>query len=287
VRRAGAAAVLLPALWSGSAAWAQEPPTFGTRIESIRVDVLVTEGGQPLLGLGPDDFELRDEGVLQDETFVSSEELPLNLILALDVSGSVAGEPLDHLRSAGRALLDRLEAEDRAALVTFSHQATVREPLSHDVTHVERALARVEPLGETAAIDGSYAAMLLAEAEVGRDLVIVFSDGVDTSSWLTAAQVLEAARYADVVVYGVTLRGADRPELLRGLSDLTGGALLEVDSTRNLTGVFVRILEEFRHRYLISYTPRGVSREGWHDLEVTVKGRRATVRARAGYVADR
>lgn len=287
MRPAAALGLLPAALWSVASVRAQEPPTFGTGIETIRVDVLVTEAGRPLQGLGPEDFEVRDDGVPQEVAFVSSEELPLNLILALDASASVAGEPLDQLRRAGRALLDRLEAPDRAALVTFSHQATVREPLTDDVSRVERALARVEPLGQTAAVDGCYAAVLLAEAEVGRDLVIVFSDGVDTSSWLTREQVVEAGRYADVVVYGVTLRGADRPELLRELSELSGGALLEVDSTRDLSGAFLRILEEFRHRYLLHYTPRGVSREGWHRLQVTVKDRRATVRARAGYVADR
>ena len=71
---------------------------------------------------------------------------------------------------------------------------------------------------DTAVIDASYAAMMLGEADIGRDLLIIFSDGLDTSSWLTEKQVLEAARRADVVVYGVAVRGTDRPDFLRELS---------------------------------------------------------------------
>lgn len=65
----------------------------------------------------------------------------------------------------------------------------------------------------------------------------------------------------------------------------TGGSIYKLDSTRDIGATFVRILEEFRHRYLVSYTPRGVSKEGWHRLDVRVKGTRATVKARPGYLA--
>jgi len=285
MRRARVAALAFLVSSSATGTAGQTPPTFSAGIEAIRVDVLVTDGDRPVLGLGPADFEIRDNGVVQDVAFVSSEKLPLNVIMALDTSASVSGEPLDHLRSAGRALLDRLKPEDQAALVTFSHEVTLQEALTRDVGRVGRALAQVEPRGETAMIDASYAAMMVGETDVGRDLVIVFSDGVDTSSWLTVGQVLEAARRADVVVYGVSVRGMDRPDFLRELSKLAGGSLLEVDSTRDLSAAFVRVLDEFRQRYLLNYSPRGVSAEGWHELKVTVKGRRATVKARAGYVA--
>jgi Ca-activated chloride channel family protein len=280
--RPGVLAILA---WAAAAAAAQQPPTFSTATEAVRVDVLVTEGDRPVLGLTPADFEVRDNGVLQDVSFVSTETLPLNVILALDTSASVSGEPLRHLQGAGRSLLEGLQPEDRAALVTFSHEVALRQPLTREVERVRGELALLKPRGETAVIDGSYAAVVLADADVGRDLVIVFSDGVDTASWLPADRVLDAARRSDVVVYGVSLRGAERPEFLRELSRLTGGSLLEVDSTRDLGEAFVRLLREFRQRYLLSYSPRGVAPEGWHELRVTVKRRRATVAARAGYGA--
>jgi VWFA-related protein len=287
MKGAPGATLALLAVASGSGVAAQSPPTFPAAVEAIRVDVLVTDDDRPVLGLQPSDFEVRDNGVVQDVAFVSAEKLPLNLILALDTSASVAGEPLERLQSAGRALLTRLGPQDQAALVTFSQQVSLRQALTGDVARVERALAEAEPRGETAVIDGSYAAMMLAEADLGRDLLIVFSDGVDISSWLTAPQVLDSARRAEVVAYGVSVRGAERPEFLRALSRLTGGSLLEVDSTRDLSAAFVRILDEFRQRYLLSYSPQGVSPEGWHDLRVTVKGRKVSVKARAGYVAGR
>jgi len=261
-----------------------QTPTFSTSVDAIRVDVLVTEDERPLLGLAAGDFEVLDNGVPQAVDFVSSERLPLNLILVLDASGSVAGQPLEHLRAAGLALLERLEPADQVALVTFSHEVRLWEGLTGEVDRVSRALARVEPRGQTAVIDASYAAMMLGEADVGRDLMIVFSDGVDTSSWLTREQVLDAARYSDLVVYGVSLRGSERPDFLRDLSRLTGGSLFEVDTTHDVSAAFVRIFDEFRHRYLVNFSPRGVPAGGWHDLEVRVRGTRAAVKARAGYM---
>jgi hypothetical protein len=87
-----------------------------------------------------------------------------------------------------------------------------------------------------------------------------------------------------VVAYGVSVRSRVPPEFLEELTGLTGGRLFEVERTQNLESVFLSVLEEFRHRYLVSYTPRGVSSTGWHQLDVRVK-RRATVKARPGYLA--
>jgi VWFA-related protein len=286
VRRTRAAALtfLFGSCAAGTAA--QDPPTFSTGVEAIRLDVLVTNRDRVVLGLEAADFEVRDNGVLQDVELVSSEKLPLNVILALDTSRSVAGEPLDHLRSAAQTLLARLAPGDMAGLVTFSHAVTLRERLTQDMKRLGRALAGVEPRGETAVIDGSYVAMMLGETDIGRDLLIVFSDGVDTSSWLTEGQVLDAARRSDVVVYGVSVRGTVEPEFLGRLTRVTGGALFEVESTRDLSAVFVDIFDEFRNRYLLSYSPQGVSSEGWHRLEVKVRGRRGVARVRAGYMGE-
>lgn len=285
--RPAPAAVLVFLVASGAAgSAAQDTPTFSAGVDAIRLDVLVINRDRVVLGLEAADFEVRDNGILQDVKLVSSEKLPLNVILALDTSGSVAGEPLDHLRSAARTLLARLDAGDKAGLVTFSHEVRLREGLTQDVERLGRALASVKPRGETALIDGSYVALMQGETDIGRDLLIVFSDGVDTSSWLTESQVLDAARRSDAVIYGVAVRGTVEPDFLGRLTRIAGGALFEVDSTRDLTGVFVDILDEFRNRYLLSYSPQGVSNEGWHRLEVKVKGRRGVARVRSGYMGE-
>ena len=266
---------------------AAQQPTFSSRVEAVRVDVLVKDRGQVVRGLGPQDFEVRDEGVLQEIDLVRLEQIPVNVILGLDVSQSVNGERLEHLLSAGNALLDRLNGDDRAALLTFSHSVRLRKELTADISQVREALGDVAPTGQTSLVDGTSAAIALSGSDVGRSLLIVFSDGIDTSSFLSADEVLQSARRADVVVYGVAVRSRITPRFLKEVGELTGGAVFEIESTKDLSQTFLRILDEFRQRYLLSYTPRGVPTTSWHRLDVRVKGRRATVSARAGYQTGR
>jgi len=258
---------------------------FSTVIESVRVDVLVTDNGRPLLGLKAGDFDVTDNGVPQQVDLVSFEQIPLNVVLALDMSDSVAGDRLAQLQDAGGAVLDGLTKDDQAALVTFSNVVSLGAPLSGHVADTRRALDDAYGFGETALVDGVYAAMEVGESDAGRALLIVFSDGLDTSSWLTADAVLESARRSDAVAYAAAIGEGASSSFLRELSNLTGGTLYKIDSTRDLRATFLRILEEFRHRYLISYTPRGVATSGWHRLEVKVKNRRASIKARPGYLA--
>jgi VWFA-related protein len=256
--------------------------TFSSRVEAVRVDVLVTDNGQPVRGLSAADFEIRDNGIAQQIDLISFEQVPLNVILAFDMSDSVAGDRLERLRSAGAAILAGLKKEDQSALVTFSQSVSLLSPLISDVAQVMRALGRANGQGGTSLVDGTYAGIQIGESDAGRALLIVFSDGLDTSSWLQPEKVLDAAKRSDVVAYAVAVRSPAKPEFLRELTSFTGGRLFEVEKTDNLDTVFIGILEEFRQRYLVSYTPRGVAREGWHKLDVRVK-RGGTVKARPGY----
>jgi len=251
------------------------------------VDVLVTEDGQVVRGLRASDFEVRDNGVPQQVDLVSFEQLPLNVILALDVSSSVVGERMAHLRTAGYALLDALASDDRVALVTFNDRVKLEAELTSDMARIRSVLERAAPSGATALIDACFAALVLGESEFGRSLLIVFSDGYDTSSWLTAERVLETAKRPDVVVYSVSAARSRSATFLGQMSRLTGGTLFEVESTKNMAGVFLKVLGEFRQRYLIGYSPRGVEQSGWHRLDVRVKGRNVRTKARPGYYAGR
>ena len=259
--------------------------TFSSRVDVVRVDVLVTDNGKPVLGLTPADFEIVDNGVAQQVELVSFDQVPLNVVLAFDMSNSVEGDRRDRLLTGAGALLGGLKADDQAALVTFSHVVNRGAKLTRDVASVRAALADAEGVGDTALIDGTFAGMMVGESDVGRGLLIIFSDGVDTSSWLPPSSVLDTARRSGIVAYAVSVRSRIRPVFLEELTSLTGGRLFEVERTQNLDAIFLGVLEEFRHRYLVSYTPRGVSRTGWHQLEVRVKGRRAAVKARPGYLA--
>jgi len=280
--RLGAAAAITSLAVLGGAA---QQTTFSTRIEAVRVDALVTDRGQPLLGLGAADFEVLDNGVPQQVDLVSFEQIPLNIVLALDMSDSVAGERLDHLRSASRAAVASLEKGDQAALITFSHVVALGAPLSGDIDELLRALDEATGSGETSLVDGVFSGMMVGESDAGRALMIVFSDGVDTSSWLSAEAVLDAAKRSDIVAYAVSVQSRVKPEFLRELTSFTGGRLFEIEKTSDLASTFRAIVEEFRHRYLVSYTPRGVTKGGWHRLDVRVKRGGATVKARPGYLA--
>ncbi len=275
---------------------ARQKPTFSSKVEVVRVDVLVSQGGQPLRGLRVDDFDVFDNGVRQQIDFLVSGEvdssskvarLPLNVVLALDISDSIRGERLEHLRAAGMALVDRLTPQDQAALVTFNQVVRMRVPLTGDLGAVRNALPRISPSGNTALFDAAYAGMVLGESDVGRNLLILFTDGADTSSFLTREAVVEAAKRTEVVVYAAAVGKAGCATFLKDITDQTGGAVLPVESTRDLPDAFLRILEEFRHRYLLSYSPRNVGKGGWHRIDVRVKGRRADVKARPGYQAER
>ena len=259
--------------------------TFSARREAVRVDVLVTDSGQIVRGLQAADFEVRDNGVLQTIDLVSFQRIPLNVILALDTSASVIGDRLDDLRRACDALLGRLTVEDKAALLTFNHVVAVRERLTKEIGRVRDGLSEAPPAGDTALVDGTHTAMLLEQPDGARNLLIVFSDGLDTASWLAPERVLASARRADVVVYAAASRGAEESPFLEDLTKLTGGGLLKLQSSKDLSATFLRILDEFRNRYLLSYSPTGVAGGGWHKLDVRLKGRRATVKSRAGYQA--
>lgn len=284
IAAAFAASVLLAPAVLGQGTPAQDrPAVFRAAADVVSVDASVQRDRRPVTGLRAADFELLDNGVPQQIDFVSYEQIPLNLVLALDMSDSVAGERLDNLRGAGTALLAGLKKDDQAGLVTFSNLVALGSGLTTDRAPVREALEDAGGAGNTALVDGVYAGITLGESDVGRALLIVFSDGLDTVSWLTSRAVLDIAKRSDVVAYAVST-GRAQPEFLRDLTAFTGGRLFEVEKTANLSAIFLDVLQEFRQRYLLSYTPRGVARDGWHRLDVRVK-RRGTVKARPGYLA--
>ena len=257
--------------------------TFKSRVESVRLDALVLDRGRPVLGLTADNFEIRDNGALQAVTLLGAGALPLDVILLLDMSGSLPGERLAALRAAGGALLDALRPADRAALATFSREIHRAQPLTHDLVAVRRALERETPSGPTVLVDAMFAAIGMTDPGDRRSLLIVFSDGLDTASWLPPDAVVRAAERSEVVIYAVSTSNARHaPGLLRQVTDSTGGQMLEVDSA-SLPTAFIRVLNEFRQRYVLSYTLATAPANGWHRLDVRVKQRDLTVKTRAGY----
>lgn len=287
----------------------QQGQRFQTGTDAVRVDVLVTDGNRPITGLTAADFVLLDDKVPQQIESVVIEDVPISMMLALDTSGSVAGRPLSDLKNAARAALGTLDPRDRASLLTFAADLTRGATWTSRVQDIVSAIESTEAGGGTSLYDAAFAAMTARDTEPGRrSLVLCFSDGDDTASWLPPTAVVERARRTDAVVYGISIaaRGdrsdyrlmyrsgieltrGSRPDLvsqplLEELADITGGQSLRAEHTGGLADVFVRIVREFRSRYLLTYTPRGVDAGGWHTIDVRLKNRRGDVRARRGYL---
>jgi VWFA-related protein len=275
------------ALLAGVGVVAVQQPTFTTKVEAVRLDVLVTRDGRPVAGLGQADFEVRDQGVAQRLDFVALEQVPLNVILALDVSDSMRGERLRQLQVASHAAIDALAPGDEAGLVVFHHRVALAAPESSRTHALKAAIDALQCGGGTAVLDATYASMVLSEGAAGRSLIVVFTDGGDTASYLTTDAVLDIARRTATVVYGVALGATGRRTPLERIANQTGGSLVPLASNADLKRAFVGILDEFRQRYLLSYTPTGVKRVGWHAIEVRVRNRKLTVKTRPGYQVGR
>ncbi len=258
--------------------------TFRARVESVRLDALITEGGRPVRGLTPADFDIVDNGVRQSVDYVSLDELPVNVVSVLDMSESVSGTAIEQLRLATSGIARGLRAGDQTALLTFNHRVTLGLPLTQDVHRMGPALEAISPEGGTALIDAVYSSLWIAEPDPGRTVIIVFSDGLDTASWLSRERVLEASKRVDATVYAVT-SGSRRNPFLSDITESSGGRTFDAASPDRISAAFASILQEFRERYVISYSPTGVASRGWHKVDLRVKGRRASVRVRAGYLA--
>jgi len=282
------------------------PPKFRGGVEVVRVSVLVTEGNRPVAGLTAADFELRDTRVVQQVESATLTDVPVSMSLVLDTSASVKGNTLAHLKEAAQAALDELAAADRALLLTFNSSVDLEAAWAPPSPAIRTALQQAEAQGGTALYDAAFTALTMSDPSAGtRELVLLFSDGGDTSSWLSPSAVLERARRTEAVVYSVVLGTVPDRRLLYGrsgiellerhvparvlppflteLSNVTGGDTFEAPSGGSLRRIFARIVTEFRTRYLLTYTPRGVDARGWHPIEVKLKNKKGKVTSRRGY----
>jgi VWFA-related protein len=276
---------------------------FRANADIVTVDVSVRNGARVLTGLTAGDFELVDNGVVQDITDVSYGKLPVDVTVALDVSYSVTGALFDRLRQAILQMMSDLGKNDRLKLVAFNMRVKRVVDFTGDSARVGAAIREASASGGTSILDTVSVVLVSAAPPDRRQLMVLFTDGGDSLS-VTEPQTLQAVGQRantalTVVAPDTALRltgpGAVSAELqsgpMRVLADVaaeTGGLVIPVrQSGPDLSATFRRALEEFRSSYVLHFTPRGVDRTGLHTLGVKVRrSATLTVRARRSYFVD-
>lgn len=250
----------------------------------VRLDVAVTRKGQAVEGLTERDFQVEDNGILQQVEVVGHEEKPVHAVLALDNSSSLAGDRLARLKAAAHSFLRVLRSDDAVSLLTFSDRLRLEARPDAPRDGVHAAIEATEARLTTSLYDATFAALTLAEPALGRPVVLVFTDGQDVGSWLRPDQVLRAARTADLVCHAVvSVHAGSDPGFLEELAAATGGEVWKVDDLE-LEEAFLTALQEFRSRYTLQYAARHDGQETWHDIDVRVRVKGAKVRVREGYL---
>lgn len=297
----GVAAAVLGLL----AAQDQRPEVFRASVDAVVVDVSVRDRGQPVSGLTAKDFEIRDNGVIQTVADASLESMPLDVAVLADAS-----ESLDlRLEGQTKGVRDRLAAnvkqvpgllrrDDRVQLLRFASGLSA----AASTETLERGGL---PEAQRTSLFDSIVAVLLQPAEAARRrLVIVLTDGVDTSSTVNYELRSAVLDRAGAVVHLITtsavrddaqfgppgrLKGVtvttfeDFAWVLRDVADRTGGRHFEVRPNEDFLPALGAAIEEFRTRYILRFIPQGVDPTGWHVLSVKVAGRHDEPRHRAGY----
>lgn len=293
---------------TGGASSPPQTPVFGVGVDNVFVDAFVSRGGAPLMSLVADDFELRDNGVLQQIELVAADTQPFLAVFVFDTSNSLEGDKLSSLRAASDALLDTLRADDQATLFAFADQVEWLARPATDKRAVKQALSRLRPGGGTTMIDALFAAITLPQPS-GTSLVVLLTDGVDNMSWLSWSQIQPVAEKSNVIIHVVALpaetliesppasEAAKKGRLsertlktefpnewaLRRLAEATGGDYWKLESLDRLRAAFTDIADAMGKRYVLRYSPENVSRKGWHKIELRLRGKRGDVRTRSGY----
>ena len=193
------------------AAVSPQTPTFTARTRTVRIPVSVADAkGEPVLGLGQQDFHVTEDGKKQAVTFFSGERRPLRLALALDMSGSMDDKSLQ-VEEALKHFIDLLEPADEILVLTFSDDVRIAQDFTSDRERLGRILDSLQPGGGTALYDAAYEAIRrVASGPAESKAVVLVTDGVDTTSFKTFDRLLDLARRSEVPVFSI---GLDRGPL--------------------------------------------------------------------------
>ncbi len=301
---------LAVALASGPAparAQVRQPPTFGTGIEIINLSLSVTDTqSNYVTDLGQKDFAVFEDGIRQELSLFTHENLPISMVVMIDCSGSMDQPPakLTTAQSAAIRFIKTLRPQDLAQVVQFNDRATTLQAFTSDHAALEAAIRKTEASGSTALHNALYIALkdLMKDkkaAELRRRAVVLLSDGEDTASLVSDEQVLELARKSEINIYAISLRknraeGPQPPGLQPGRRTCSrpsratpAAAAYFPTSLSELDCVYDRIAEELRTLYSVGYVSSNPRRDGkWRRIVVRVPDREGmTIRHKIGYYA--
>lgn len=299
---------------------ASRQQTFRGAVDLVQLEVSVTDNrDRPVTNLTIEDFEVTDNGARQTILNLTWETVPIDVTLVVDVSASVEGRLLNAIVSAASQIRERLRDDDRLAIVEFSQRVRERVALADAAEVGEVALGPAA--GWTSLNDAIATAVSMPPLNDRRQMVLVFTDGHDTVSFLDDVTVLDVARRSRAAVFVVAAGrgGIGAPGNLSGfqvrqgngglpmdfftrLAESTGGVVQVVPAmvatqpragaiqvrpntyARFLDDSFIKAFDGFRNSYILHYAAEGVPKAGWHDVEVRVTRRgRHQVRSRSGY----
>jgi Ca-activated chloride channel family protein len=282
-----------------------QTPSFRAAVDVVSVTAVVRDSrGRPVNNLGREDFQVYERGRLrQIVQFKSSDQGPISLGILFDVSGSMRGTL--QMQAGQRAVEHILSwvnpSQDEVGLFSFDAELRKEVDFTTDLAKIKTAVNSLTAVGQTSLYDAiNKTAAALGDRPSPRRAVIVITDGIDTSSKLTPAQVSGMASAIDVPVYVIAVLspldhpgqdhavvGADSSPVATHLSNLsywTGGTLFMVSAPAHASQAARDLITELRHQYLIAF--EAAREPGWYELDVRTRRRELTVRARSGYFSQ-
>jgi Ca-activated chloride channel family protein len=281
-------------------------PPFTAQETTLRVDVrlvnifvnVTDENGSIVGGLGRDDFAVTEDGRPQQiAVFERQSELPLNLTLAIDTSGSVHKDMAQEADAARRFAHAILRPQDQMSVLQFATNVRELTPFTNKVAQIDRGLAQLHGDWATALYDAIYLGSEKLGARDGRKVLILVSDGDDTAKNTTYQQALEAALRNEVMIYTIidvpieasAGRDLGGEHALITLAEQTGGKSF-YESDGGLDKAFARVSDDLRTQYLLGYYPkRQEPGRAFHRVQVTVPRAAAdafNIRHKTGYYID-
>lgn len=264
-------------------------PVDRADVSAVQLSVVVTDAaGKFVRQLPRSAFEVFEDDTPQVVTTFAAENIPLELVAAIDVSQSMEGAMAD-TKQAARTFLSALAPSDQVTLVAFNDNIFTLARRATDPAARARAVERLAPWGGTALHDAIIRGVDLLGSQPGRRALVLFSDGEDQSSRATIEAAVRRVEASDVTIYAVGLGQATRVPALRALLErlatLSGGRGLFPARSEELEAAFGEIVQDLSNQYLLGYQPKNQARDGaWRRIRVNVRPAGGyQVRTRQGY----